>query len=59
MARVIVIAAINPYLYLPRGRSLRFGLSAFVIARDRDAEAREFLDWFREEKKQEDWSQRA
>lgn len=39
------------------GRALRFGLSAFVIARDRDIEARKVLDAFWEEKKKEDWSQ--
>jgi len=43
-----------------RGRSnsrpLRFGLSAFVIARESDIQAREVLDWFWEEKKKEDWS---
>ena len=39
------------------GRPIRFGLSAFVIARERDIEAREVLDWFWEEKQKEDWSQ--
>lgn len=42
---------------LRHGRPIRFGLSAFVIARERDIEAREVLDWFWEEKQKEDWSQ--
>jgi alkanesulfonate monooxygenase len=40
-----------------RGPRLRFGLSAFVIARETDDEARDVLVWFWEEKKKEDWSQ--
>jgi alkanesulfonate monooxygenase len=39
------------------GAPLRFGLSAFVIARESDIAAREVLDWFWEEKKKEDWSE--